>query len=141
MPILKNLTFTAVPARTHDPVAARRSKLVERLEEQKALLADPAHVRKSTRWTGKGDERRQVEREQRVRPWWRTDPSGAVVMAVYHGARPLEFEKGKAGIAVADRGKLPALIDTLIAAAKAGELDALMAKAPKPGGAKARRAA
>jgi plasmid stabilization system protein ParE len=141
MPILKNLTFTAVPVRSHDPVAARRAKLVERLEEQKALLADPAHVRKSTRWTGKGDERRQVEREQRVRPWWRTDPSGAVVMAIYHGARPLEFEKGKAGIAVADRGKLPGLIDTLIAAAKAGELDGLMARAPKPGTSKARRAA
>ncbi len=141
MPILKNLTFTAVPARSHDPVAARRAKLVERLEEQKALLADPAHVRKTTRWTGKGDERRQVEREQRVRPWWRTDPSGAVVMAVYHGARPLEFEKGKAGIAVADRGKLPGLIDTLIAAARAGELDALMARAPKPGASKPRRAA
>ena len=141
MPILKNLTFTAVPARAHDPVAARRAKLVERLEEQKALLANPAHVRKSTRWTGKGDERRQVEREQRVRPWWRTDPSGAVVMAVYHGARPLEFEKGKAGIAVADRGKLAGLIDTLIAAAKAGELDGLMAWAPKPGASKPRRAA
>ena len=41
MPILKNLTFTAVPARSHDPVANRRAKLVERLEEQKALLAEP----------------------------------------------------------------------------------------------------
>jgi plasmid stabilization system protein ParE len=141
MPILKNLTFTAVPTRSHDPVAARRAKLVERLEEQKTLLANPAHLRRSTRWTGKGDERRQVEREQRVRPWWRTDPSGAVVMAIYHGARPLEFEKGKAGIAVTDRGKLPGLIDTLIAAAKAGELDGLMARAPKPGASKNRRAA
>ena len=39
MPILKNLTFTSVPARSHDPVAARRAKLVERLEEQKQLIA------------------------------------------------------------------------------------------------------
>ena len=39
MPVLKSLTFTAVPARGHDPVAARRTKLVERLEEQKRLLA------------------------------------------------------------------------------------------------------
>ena len=29
MPILKSLTFTAVPARSHDPVANRRAKLVE----------------------------------------------------------------------------------------------------------------
>ncbi len=93
--ILKNLTFTAVPARSHDPVAARRAKLVERIEEQKALRADPAHVRKTTRWTGKGDKRRQVEREQRVRPWWRTDLSGAVVMAIYHGAKPLESRRAR----------------------------------------------
>ena len=122
MPILKNLTFTAVPARSHDPVAARRAKLVERLEEQKTLLTNPAHVRKSTRWTGKGDERRQVEREQRVRPWWRTDPSGAVVMAIYHGARPLEFEKGKAAIAVGSLYKLPGVIDALIKA-DPGQID------------------
>ena len=81
MPILKNLTFTAVPARSHDPVANRRAKLIERLEEQKALLVDASYVRKSQRWTGKGDERRQVEKQQRVRPWWRTDASGGVVMS------------------------------------------------------------
>ena len=36
MPILKNLTFTAVPARSLDPIANRRAKLIERLQEQKA---------------------------------------------------------------------------------------------------------
>jgi hypothetical protein len=41
MPILKNLTFTSVPARSHDPVANRRTKLAERLEEQKKLLQNP----------------------------------------------------------------------------------------------------
>jgi len=43
MPVLKNLTFTAVPAPGH--VAARRTKLVERLEEQKRLLTEPSYVR------------------------------------------------------------------------------------------------
>ena len=142
MPILKNLVFTAVPARSHDPVANRRAKLVERLEEQKTLLQNPAHVRTLQRWTGKGDERRQVEKQQRVRPWWRTDASGGVVMSLYHGAKPIEFEKGKAGIAVASKDKLPAVIDALINAARAGELDELLARATKPvGAAKPRRAA
>lgn len=142
MPILKNLTFTAVPAPGHDPVAARRSKLAERLEEQKRLIADPKYVRVVQRWTGKGDDRRQVERHQRVKPWWRADASGHVVLAVYHGTRPIEFEKGKAGIAVQSKDKLPALIDQLIGAAQAGELDELLARSSKPvGGTKARRAA
>lgn len=143
MPILKSLTFTAVPARGHDPVAARRSKLVERLEEQKRLLANPSYVRTVQRWTGKGDERRQVEKQQRVKPWWRADGGGHFVLAVYHGTRPVEFEKGKTGIAVQSKDKLPALIDQLIAAAQAGELDELLARSSKPpvGTAKPRRAA
>jgi hypothetical protein len=142
MPILKNLTFTSVPARSHDPVANRRAKLAERLEEQKKLLQNPSYVRTAQRWTGKGDERRQVEKQQRVRPWWRADANGNIVMSVYYGTRPIEFERGKAGIAVASRDKLPALIDTLIGAAKAGELDGLMAASGKPVGApKARKAA
>ena len=141
MPILKNLTFTAVPARAQDPVTARRTKLVERLEEQKALLDDASYVRVVQRWTGKGDERRQVEKRQRVRPWWRADASGHLVMSVYHGTKPIEFERGKAGIAVATKDKLPALIDGLIGAARAGELDDLLARVKPVGAPKARKAA
>jgi hypothetical protein len=142
MPILKNLTFTALPVRTSDPVANRRAKLAGRLEEQKALLQDPSYVRTAQRWTGKGDERRQVEKRTRVRPWWRADASGGMVMSVYHGSQPLEFEKGKAGIAVASRDKLPALIDALAAAVRAGEFDELLARTGKTVGvAKTRRAA
>ena len=141
MPILKNLTFTALPARAHDPVAARRDKLAERLEEQKALLADPSYVRVVQRWAGKGDDRRQVEKRQRVKPWWRPDGAGHLVMSVYHGTKPVEFERGKAGIAVASKEKLPALIDGLIAAVKAGELDELLARVKPVGSPKARKAA
>jgi hypothetical protein len=141
MPILKNLTFTAVPARSHDPVANGRAKLIERLEEQKVLLASASYVRKTQRWTGKGDERRQVEKQQRVRPWWRVDTSGAVVMSVFHGTKPIEFEKGKAGIAVASKEKLPALIDSLIGAVRAGELDDMLARVKPVGAPKAKRVA
>ena len=142
MPILKNLTFTSLPARSHDPVANRRAKLVGRLEEQKQLLANPSYVRTVQRWSGKGEERRQVEKQQMVRPWWRADASGGLVMSVYYGTKPIEFERGKAGIAVASKDKLASLIDTLIGAAKAGELDGLMAASGKPvGTGKAKRAA
>jgi hypothetical protein len=143
MPILKSLTFTNLPDRSRDPVATRRAKLVSRLEEQRLLLQDPSYVRVTQRWTGKGDERRQVDKKQPVRPWWRTDPAGKLVMCVYHGTKPIEFDKGKAAIAVPSRDKLPALIDALIDAARAGELDELVTRAVKPVGASksARRAA
>ena len=141
MPILKNLTFTAVPVRPHDPVSNRRGKLVDRLEEQKMLLNNASYVRTTQRWTGKGDERRQVEKQQRVRPWWRADASGQFVMSVFHGTKPIEFEKGKAGIAVASRDKLPTLIDSLIGAVRAGELDDLLARVKPVGAPKTRKAA
>ena len=142
MAVLKSLTFTNVPVRGHDPVAGRRTKLVDRLEEQKSLLQNPSYVRTVQRWTGKGDERRQIEKQQRVRPWWRTDASGHLVMSVFYGTKPIEFEKGKAGIVVASKDKLAALIDTLIGAARSGELDELMARMSKPvGAAKSRKAA
>ena len=142
MPVLKSLTFTAVPARSQDPAANRRAKLVARLEEQRLLFQNHAYVRVVQRWTGKGDERRQVEKQQRVKAWWRIDGAGNVVFSVYYGTKPIEFEKGKAGIAVASKDKLPALIDALIGAAKAGEMDGLMAASGRPVGApKARKAA
>jgi hypothetical protein len=63
----------------------------------------------------------------------KADDSGQVVMSVKFAARPIEFEKGKAGIVVGSKEKLPALIDTLIAAVRAGELDDHFCQASKTG--------
>jgi hypothetical protein len=46
-------------------------------------------------------------------------------MSIKFGAKPIEFEKGKAGIVVPSKDKLPVVIDTLISAVRAGELDEL----------------
>jgi hypothetical protein len=133
MPVLKSLSFTAIPKTGNDPVQARRAKFVSKLEEQKLLLKDPNHVRTVQRWTKVNGERQATTKQQAVRPWWKTDPSGQVIMSVKFGARPIEFEKGKAGIAVGSRDKLLAVIDTLIAAVRAGELDDLFSQAAKTG--------
>ena len=63
-------------------------------------------------------------------------------MSIKFGARPIEFERGKAGIVVPSKERLPAVIDTLIAAVRAGELDDLFSQAAKAGTiGKARKAA
>jgi hypothetical protein len=133
MPVLKSLSFTALPKSGNDPVQMRRTKFIAKLEEQKQLLKDPNHVRTVQRWTKVNGERQAVTKQQAVRPWWKTDPSGHVVMSVKFGARPIEFERGKAGIAVGSKEKLPAVIDALIAAVRAGELDDLFTQAAKTG--------
>jgi hypothetical protein len=45
------------------------------------------------------------------------------MLTVRYGARPIEFEKGKAAIAVGKKDKLVPTIETVIAAVEAGELD------------------
>ncbi len=45
-------------------------------------------------------------------------------MVVRYGARPLELSKGKRAISIAQVAMLPGALNTLIAAVKAGELDA-----------------
>jgi hypothetical protein len=133
MPVLKSLSFTVLPKNGYDPVQVRRANFVAKLEEQKLLLKDPNHVRTSQRWTKVNGERQAVTKQQAVRPWWKTDPSGQIVMSVKFGSRPVEFEKGKAGIVVPSKDKLPTVIDTLIAAVKSGEMDELLAQAAKTG--------
>jgi len=39
-------------------------------------------------------QKQAVVRKQRVKPWWKADPSGQIVMSIKFGARAIEFEKG-----------------------------------------------
>jgi hypothetical protein len=51
---------------------------------------------------------------------------------IVHGKvnlQPIEFDKGRAAIAVSSLDKLPSVIDTLIAAVRNGELDEQLAQA------------
>ncbi len=138
MPVLKSLSFTAMPKSASDPVHIRRAKFIAKLEEQKLLVQDPTYIRTVQRMADVDGQKQPVVLKQRVRPWWKVDPSGQIIMSIKFGAKPIEFEKGKAGIAVPSKDKLPTVIDILIAAVRAGELDELFTQAsgsrpiPKP---------
>jgi hypothetical protein len=122
MPSFKSWTLTHVPDRSRDPIANRRSKMVERLQEQRALAEDANYIRKKNRWTGKGTERRRIEVEQKVRPWWRTSPEGGLVFSLYVGARPIEISKGLAGVKCNEK-TLVATIDQAVDYVTSGALD------------------
>lgn len=128
MTALKSLTFTALPKITN-PVADRRTKIIERLEEQKRLLSDPNYMRTVRTSETKDGKRVPVEKQQRVLPWWRAVPNGAYAFFVRAGYKPIEFDKGKAAIAVPSLDKLPGVIDTLSTAVRNGELDQQLAEA------------
>ncbi len=126
---LKSLTFVPAPPKTpHNPTFFRRERLLQRLQEQLQLAKDASYAPVIKRWKkGEDGVKRPVDHIRRVKPWWRVDENGFVVLTVRYGFKPLEFEKGKAAIAVGAVEKLEGVLMTLIAATRSGELDAFLA--------------
>jgi hypothetical protein len=141
MTTLKSLTFTTLPKPGANPTLDRRAKVIARLEEQKLLPNDPNYTRTVRTSTRKDGEKTVVEKQQRILPWWRTLPDGSYAFFVRSGLKPIEFDKGKTAIAVSSLDKLPSVIDTLIAALRAGELDEQLAQASKQSSTKKTKAA
>ena len=126
---LKSLNFTTVAKGSANPTLSRRAKLISRLEEQKALAQDPNYLPTTKRWVKGSDGTKQLVESQRpIKPWWRTDVTGVTVLTVRYGFKPIEFEKGKMGVTVSAKEKLTGVIDTMIAAVRAGELDTILAQ-------------
>ena len=124
MKILKSLTFGVMSRGSQNPVLARRSKLIHRLEQQKRLAQDANYVITVSKWVrNEAGNKELVQLQKRVRPWWREDALGTVGLTVRYGAKALEFEKGKSSIVVPNKDQLIATLDTVIAGVKAGELD------------------
>lgn len=131
MTALKSLTFTTLPKLGANPTIDRRAKVIARLEEQKQLLNDPNFARTVRTSVQKDGQKAVVEKQQRLLPWWRVLPDGSYAFFVRSGVTPIEFDKGKTAIAVSSLDKLPSVIDTVIAAVRAGELDDQLAQASK----------
>ena len=131
MALLKSLTFTSLPAVDANPTLDRRARVIERLEEQKLLLKDPNYTRTVRNLVKQDGKKVMVEKQQRVPMWWRQHSNGSFALFVRSGLKPIEFEKGKAAIAVPSLDKLPTVIDTLITAVRNGELDEQLALSSK----------
>ena len=122
---LKSLTFTVAPQQiARNPKLVRRQRLIDRLEEQQKLVVDPAFTLLVRRWVKDPDGIKQpADRHRRVKPWWKADGAGNLVLVLKSGLKTLEIEKGKPGVVVGAPSRLEGVLTTLIAAAKAGELD------------------
>jgi hypothetical protein len=87
--------------------------------------SDPAFVRRV--------KRSAVVKSIRIFEWWQPDQSSGYVMTKKVGSKRIEFEKGKAAIAVGTPDKLLGVIDALIKAVRAGELDEQLKQSSKFG--------
>jgi hypothetical protein len=126
MSVLKSLSFVAVPKNSAaDPKLARRNKLIMQLMQQRELAKDETYTVKRQKWIKQEDGSKQlVESPKRVKRWWRTDGAGSCYLILRYGNKIISPTPDKGAIAVGDRAMLGAVLDAVITAAKAGELDA-----------------
>lgn len=136
MSILKTLKLaTAKPVRTsNDPVERARNKVIAALAEQKAMaeakLAGLHYAPTHMVWRKNEEGQRiQVETPKRLRAGWFVDASGQSFFGLRYAGKPIEFAKDKNAIAVGELAALPAILDTLAEAVRAGELDTQLAAA------------
>lgn len=134
MSMLKTLKLVAAKPAPTDANGRNREKLTRYLTEQKALVT--AHLAgepfNATRVVTQKDEagnRTRVEAPRHVRRGWFTDASGSLFFTLRYGAKPLELAKGMTAISIEKLDALPSVIDTLMNAVGAGELDTVVAAA------------
>lgn len=114
-----------------NPVDTRRSKLLEKLNEQLAMATalvekQPFSVMRKV-WVEQEDGTKQrIERAKRLSAWYWQDVSGKFLFEVRYGAQKLELAKGKHAIDVGGKDKLIGVIKTVIEAVQGGELDAVL---------------
>lgn len=131
MSIMKSLEYTAAD-RKFDPVVVRRDKLIERLNYQLELVKDVHFTPTEKRWIKNKEtgEKSLVERQKRIKPWWFKTQSGEFALTVRAGLKKIEFEKGKTAIRAGSKENLTAVLNNLVAATEAGELDKFIGPAP-----------
>jgi hypothetical protein len=136
MTTLAKLNFKSVTRSTlRDPVVARRDKLVAGLKEQQlvhaAALKDEDHQVEKSKWMiNEQGERVLVKTHRRVRPWFFAQDGGWYVQCRY-GARVIAADGTNNAVFVSSLKDVGAVLDLFIAAASAGELDAVIAQATK----------
>jgi hypothetical protein len=145
---LTKLTFKTVDrSSTRDPIIARRDKLVAGLKEQKlvhaATLKKQDHLVERDKWmTNDTGERVLVKTHRRIRPWFFEQDGGWYVQCRY-GARAITADGTNNAVFVKSLADVLGVLDALLNAAAAGELDRAITQvaerkpALKPGTAKA----
>ena len=112
-----------------NPDDVLRNKLITRLLEQKELVeADlKGELISKTRFKFVTDsetgESKRVEVQKQLRRWWWNDEDGQVMLTLRYGNKPLAITGDKSTIEIGALDKLPKVIETIIEAVKAGELD------------------
>ena len=110
-----------------DPKILRRKKLIAKIEEQIQLASDPQFQPVKTKWIkDEYGSDQKVTVPKRVKRWCHENLDGTVVLTIRYGRKPLEFAKGKAGIALEKAEAVVTTLEQFKAGVANGELDILL---------------
>ena len=121
------------------PVAKKRLNLLRKLELQvqaaEAELRDEEFLEEIRKWVrGEDGEREQVTEKRPIRKWWWQHHTGAWMLTLKDGAKPLPLLEDKNSIEIGEITKLVEVLQTVRSAVLAGELDDALEQMVKPKG-------
>lgn len=131
MTILSKLVIVPMPRTTvADPAIKRRTKFIKQLEQQRELAREQGFEATKRKWVVQADgSKRLIVVPKRVKRWWRVDAQGTCFLVLRYGNKIITLTAGRTAIAVGSKNKLVSVIETVIAAVKAGEFDTALAAA------------
>ena len=123
---LKLVSFS--PINNTSPEAARRRKLIAKIDEQLALAANPDYQpTKSKRVKDEDGNVQKVEVKKRIKCWWSAAADGKINLTVRYGSKAIEFAKGKNAIELDNEEQVTSTLLKVKEAVQAGEFDKLIA--------------
>ena len=101
MTVIDTLKFVAFnPLQNNNPIAARRRKLIAKIDEQIQLAVNKDYTPTQHKWmTDEQGKQTKVEVAKRVKRWWTASVDGKINLVVRYGSKPLEFSKQAGDIA------------------------------------------
>lgn len=138
MGVLDTLKFVDVQRKkAMTPDARMRDKVISALVTQKEIARAEREGRSytvnvRTHATTPEGQRVQVERQKQPRKWFWKDAGGTLFLQLSYCNAPVVLANGQKVVEVGSVDNLDSVIDTLVEAVKAGELDAALKANQKP---------
>lgn len=125
---LAKLKFVSAVRRRKTVADIRRDKLLDKLDEQIGLATAQVEGKtfeaKRAKVVVDADGRRGRELvPARVKQWWWKMGDGKLLFTIQYGTKPLELAEGKVAVEVGNMQELIEALQSVRAAAEAGELD------------------
>ena len=131
MQLPKSLRLTqAERPKQYDPIATRRRKMIEKLDEQLIGFMQAGEGKTPSRSISRkmrdSDTGILVVKEfdRAIKPWWWKGTDGNFYIQLKYGSRPIELAKGRPSIQAESRDALERIIRDLMASVQSGDMDA-----------------